>query len=293
MLKYLITILLGTSTLFVTSYTMEEDYFISYSDIKSEQLIEAIQQRKFAEAKDLVTSANVNYEDQSGQTPLIALCDNDYKGNETEPLELLDLLIKNGAVLDQKNIDGYTPLQWAFHNNNTGICSQLLLEINKLKTNEDKNGQTPLIALCDKKYNAKETAARELLDLLIKKGAVLDQTNTDCSTPLQSAFHNNNTGICERLPLEINELETNGRNNYLNSLELIKYESLPIRNIYETSNKHGIKRKVTDIDENTPQTTNAKDSKRRKTSEESLSESFARSFETMQEAAKKSNSNAF
>ncbi|KAG4100046.1 ankyrin [Neocallimastix lanati (nom. inval.)] len=234
----------------------------------------------------LVTVNNINLKDKNGNTPLLvalkeynyecltALLSNNYKINVNEvdnkgntPLmyavsnfkgstDIIDLLIKNGAIRDLKNYDGLTALHIACLINNPKAVPKVITENNADFTNGplrtplmiafQENNYECIIGLLKSKYridvNIRDLdsvtplmrsldyykKAPEMLDLIIKRGANKNLTNKLGITALHLACRAN---IFEAIP----KLITNENINYKGSILRDTPISIAVlRNSYES-----------------------------------------------------------
>ncbi len=151
---------------------------------------------------------NINQRDKKGQTPLLfccqkgnikqvkflaengadpALADND---GDTLPhhaaaagnLELLEWLLRNGASVNARNLNGQTPLYYARNNEKS---AELLLRYKADPNIPDYRGNSILHRLVENGNPRK----RELLSFFIRHGVSLDQKNGNGETPLSRSFY--------------------------------------------------------------------------------------------------------
>ena len=122
----------------------------------------------------IANGADVNAKDEDGWTPLRLAA----QENATETAALL---LKNGAEVNAKDNDGWTPLHPAAESNATETAALLLkngAEVNA----KNNNNVTPLHSAAYN--NATETAA-----LLLKNGADVNAKDNDGDTPLDWAIY--------------------------------------------------------------------------------------------------------
>jgi hypothetical protein len=94
--------------------------------------------------------------------------------NEHEAV--VKLLLENGAEVDSKNKDDWTPLLWATESGHKAVV-KLLLEKGANIDSKDKDGRRPL-------PRAAENGHEAVVKLLLEKGADVDSKNKDGQTPL-------------------------------------------------------------------------------------------------------------
>ncbi|KAG4094207.1 ankyrin [Neocallimastix lanati (nom. inval.)] len=273
----------------------------------------------------LITEKNVNMKDINGRTPLmIAIKEKDYESikillscncnkynidvnikdcddnfplinsiikfnDSNELVDLIDLLIKNGANKDEVNYNEETALHIACKYNTSEIIPQLITEENV--NMKDINGQTPLmVAIKEKNYesiktllscncnkysidvnkkdnygnsilistiikfnHSKNQIYSDLIDLLIKNGANKDEVNNEKSTALHLACKYNNHILIPKLITKknVNMRDVNGRTPLMIAIKEKNYESIKIL-LSCNCNKYSIDVNIKDCDDNFP-----------------------------------------
>ena len=135
--------------------------------------------------KELIKQgANVNAKDLDGNTPL------HFASCHNNP-EIIKLLIEKGAKVNAKSNNKNTPLHLAIDYNNIEIITLLLNQEADVKA-EGNNKNTPLhLASCHDNL--------EIIKLLIKKGSEVNAKDLDGDTPLHLASCHNNPEIIKLL----------------------------------------------------------------------------------------------
>lgn len=97
-------------------------------------------------------------------------------------VEIVELLLKGNASLEEKNEDGLMPLHGAVLLGNREICERLL-SFNASSNSQNAAGQTPLhLALLQEKPSI------DIIELLLKANASIDVKDNNGVTPLQIAI---------------------------------------------------------------------------------------------------------
>jgi ankyrin repeat protein len=117
-------------------------------------------------AEELIhAGANVNIKDKSKLTPLgrLCLCQDKKSMSTSQPLVVLKLLLKGGAIVDDGDETGITPLMWATNRGHLDIVKALL------KAGADVNAR-------DRQRDNKNTVLMyasdlDMIKLLLKHGA--------------------------------------------------------------------------------------------------------------------------
>ncbi len=134
-------------------------------------------------------------------------------------------LVENGANVNAKDNDGWTPLHWAASKNNLDMV-KYLVETGKADVNAKTSyGTTPL-------YWAAEKNNLDMVKYLVENGANVNAKASYGTTPLHKATLNNNLEMVKYLvetgKADVNAKDNNGEtplhwaacNNYL---EMVKY----------------------------------------------------------------------
>lgn len=129
--------------------------------------------------------ANVNAQNQEGNTPLIIACQN------AQRQESLFKLLKNGADIELANKNLETPLAIAIKSGNRQFVDIMIKYGSNLDA-KDINGTTPLMLAA--KYGQKET-----LRVLLSKGADLTAQDEHGNTALDYAKRYKNSGSVDIL----------------------------------------------------------------------------------------------
>ncbi|XP_071099325.1 ankyrin repeat and KH domain-containing protein 1-like [Haliotis cracherodii] len=96
----------------------------------------------------LYHNANVNVQDEDGNTPLMLACKNGTK-------QMVVMLLRYDAEVNTRNVEGNTPLLLACHRDDdcsTGI-SEILLDLGAQVNVTDNSANTPLLVACRKREN--------------------------------------------------------------------------------------------------------------------------------------------
>ena len=118
--------------------------------------------------------ASVNVKDNNGVTPLHSVV---YRGN----IEAVELLISNGADVNIQHKSGGTPLHCAAYGGHKEVA-ELLLEKGADINAIEYQGMTPL-------HHAAYNGQREVASLLVNKGSEINAVNNSDWTPLHFATH--------------------------------------------------------------------------------------------------------
>jgi len=166
------------------------------------------------------------------------------EGFNPPPTELVQAMFKHGANLSGHDREGWTPLFYAIHNNQSSIVATLLNDGADVNV-KDKKGDPPLIAACD--------ADPTIAHLLIEHGADVNVRNQGGETPLiRLASFTDPDGI--RLLLEnradVNARDTNGNSPLMRAVTVPKTPPANIRLLIE----HGANVNAVDHYGNTPLT---------------------------------------
>ncbi len=144
-------------------------------DELNKKLFDAVSGNRISEIEQLLKQgADVNAKTENGWTPL-------YCASNWNRIDIAKLLIENGADVNAQNKNGWTPLHEASYWDYVGIA-KLLIENGADVNAKNKNGETPL-------YWASRWNQIGIAKLLIENGADVDAQNKDGWTPLhQAAF---------------------------------------------------------------------------------------------------------
>lgn len=142
----------------------------------NDQLIEACQTGNVGNALNLIRAgADVNYKNINGQCPL-------YFASVNGRAEVVDMLIKSGAVVDIRDKFDRTPLFAAtFHKKNAVV--KMLIDRGADVNVPDKSGKTPL-------FWASKFGNTELMILLLSRGAQIDFYTEDLDPEPRSILEN-------------------------------------------------------------------------------------------------------
>ena len=128
----------------------------------------------------------MNAADRSGFTPLGAAA-------HYRRIDVLNLLLKHGALVNSRSTSGATALQMATHEPDNNAVIELLIAGSADVTAMDKYRNTPL-------RNAAFLGNREVVELLVAKGADVSTKDEDeGNTPLHLAAGNGYKEIVELL----------------------------------------------------------------------------------------------
>ena len=117
--------------------------------------------------------ADPNQANAVGRTALLVAC-------KADAANIVGLLLNGGASAVKADNDKNTPLVTASHNGNVAIVSALLRAGAPVGQRSGKHGCTALFAAC-------QLGNAELVKMLIREKAVVDQSATGGDTPLQVA----------------------------------------------------------------------------------------------------------
>ena len=121
-------------------------------------------------------------------TPLVCACTSLL--SEDDAIEIIEMLLSNGADINKKDQSGNPPIFWAAIGEKKRVVEALIANRCDLNV-EAENGLTALNAACWKGY-------KDIAEILINKGANLEKADKVGDTPLITA--------CEFERLEIAEL---------------------------------------------------------------------------------------
>ena len=128
--------------------------------------------------------AHVDSKDNDGWTPLFFAC-------QSNNLAVAGLLLKAGADVNWKDNDGMSTLHWASRNGQVGIAEFLLAKGADVNC-KDNNESTPLHEACQNSNMA-------IAELLLSNDAHINEEDNNGFTPLQVAGTAGNAGIAEFL----------------------------------------------------------------------------------------------
>jgi ankyrin repeat protein len=123
----------------------------------------------------------INVTNSSGETPLFFACFTGY-------LDVVKLLVENGATINVKNNDEETPLIYAVKKGDYSIVNYLVSKEASLD-DKDKNGNTALMLACiiGRKAPNREDYIK-CASILIDNGANVNVQNEDGNTALSYAI---------------------------------------------------------------------------------------------------------
>lgn len=121
-----------------------------------EQLMIAVFKNNLAEVKELAPKTEVNVHTHIGDTPLMAAIRNDL-------LEVVQILLENGANPDFPNIEGWYPIHFATQENNLQIVELLVKHGAVINRQDGRFGNTPL-------HTAIAKSDRALVDYFLQLG---------------------------------------------------------------------------------------------------------------------------
>jgi len=167
------------------------DYLLEIIRVADEELINcvdtngqtALMMALLAHQDDLVISAlfekgaSINASGSDGMTPM-------HHAALLGESEIIQLLLKKGAVVDSKNSKGETALMMAIQAHQDDLVISALLEKGASVTASDSDGMTPM-------HHAALLGESEVIQMLLKKGAVVDSKNSKGETALMLAAAEN------------------------------------------------------------------------------------------------------
>ena len=110
---------------------------------------------------------------------------------ESKQCKIVDILLKYGAKIDEKDTQGETPLHWAVRKNDVHTANSLLK--NGAAINEkDMKGKTPL-------HQAVRQEDMDVVNILLRNGAAIDVKDIKGSTPLLLSSRSRNPAITKLL----------------------------------------------------------------------------------------------
>lgn len=124
-------------------------------------------------------------------TALMAACES--KREPEEVLKVVELLLEFGAVINCKDAHGMTPFMFAIISNHTGVVKLMIDQVAIEAT--DNEGFTAL-------FHAVNNRREEVVEMLLKAGAVTDSVNRRGFTPKQEAEFRGYIEIVELFPKE-------------------------------------------------------------------------------------------
>jgi ankyrin repeat protein len=105
--------------------------------------------------------------------------------------EVTQLLLKNRAEVNAKNMFGYTPLHWAAQNGHKDIVELLLVKKAEIEA-KDSVGRTPL-------YWAATKGHKDVVELLLANKAEVNAKSFEGLTPLHRAIAYGHKDVAELL----------------------------------------------------------------------------------------------
>jgi len=132
-----------------------------------------------------------NARNDSGDTAIFYATE----ANTKESSRIIRYLILKGANPNQFNTRGQSPLMYAARSGNV-FGAEALLENGAMVDSQDGDGMTSLHFAC---FNIKPEASPRIAELLIEKGAAINQKNAKGETPLMLASRDSNLGLIRSL----------------------------------------------------------------------------------------------
>jgi len=142
-------------------------------------LHEAAKQGNVAQIKALITSSNINTQNEEGHTPLYAAVDQDH-------LKVVEVLVAKGADVKATDKYGYTPLHVAASHGQKEIAALLLKAGASVDDQQNQDGVTPL-------HMAALWGREETAGFLIEQGANVNAKSKSGQTSLHLATSWNRT----------------------------------------------------------------------------------------------------
>ena len=146
---------------------------------------------------------DINKQNQYGDTFLLLAIENNVNK------ETLEAIIQKGAKTDIGDINGLTPLHLAAVSK-SNTCDKINLFVTKDNINiKDKHGRTPLMFAV-----VRSICSPEVYELLLSKGANIDEKNNYGSTPLHQAVGDQSLDLVKFLVLkkaDINAQDSSSR----------------------------------------------------------------------------------
>ena len=143
-----------------------------------------ISEDKIKKCIDVLEYNVEKFEDSLVETPTLLSVSNN--GNKEEA----ERLIRDGAVVNQVNDKGQTPLYIASTAGHKDVVEVLIKNGAKVDQATTDDGQTPLFAASSYGY-------KEVVEVLIKNGAKVDQANNEGYTPVTIAVLNGRNGVLD------------------------------------------------------------------------------------------------
>ncbi len=154
---------------------------------KLQEIIEQIKDSNLDKIKTLVNSNTIHLTNKMGRTPLHIAC---YQGK----IEIANLLISKGAIVNLPDKAGWTPLHDAIYSANIKLVKLLLA--NKADVNEKTNlGRTAL-------HLAVVRSLPDMVKLFVENKADIDSSDINDWTPLLHAVSKNLNEIAKYLVLK-------------------------------------------------------------------------------------------
>eukprot|EP00128_Syssomonas_multiformis_P018083 Colp12_sorted_trinity150504_noHs@15867 len=150
-------------------------------------LMTSAQSGAFPAAETLILKgADVNFANGSGKTPLMLACFNGH-------IDIIKLLLRHGADTSAVDKGGSNCLMWAVDGAQPEVVSLLISKGMDVNASDTRHGWTPLIR------TASLTGSKEIAEILINAGALVNVTDADGKTPLMIAALNGHTDLVKLL----------------------------------------------------------------------------------------------
>ena len=233
-LKVLMTT--STTTLFAGIHSLKHKRFIPHDNNNNKEIFDPTIS-KLPETdmnisiSNIIGSSNINFIDKSGGTYLTSAIQ--IHGD----IEMVKLLIKNGADVNFADVYGQTPLFLAIHISDHKIV-ELLIKENADVNEVDKYGRNPLHTAIDVLETSslsiftfiEHGIAFEIVKLLISEGTIISHESNNGETPLRLAATNDNI---EMVKLLIEEGEISDVDSFFN------WKKTPIMLVTKEDNRWG------------------------------------------------------
>jgi len=129
--------------------------------------------------------ADINGRDLRGSAPI-------HCATERCQTQIVRMLVKRGADVNLKNRDGTSPLYFAAGCPNNSEMVELLIDNGADVNVENVRGNTPL-------HNSIHPGGLKIVEILVRNGADVNVKNKEGKTPLQIAIEKGNTEIADLL----------------------------------------------------------------------------------------------